>query len=119
MYRAALLSVLTIAIAASATARERSFRPTNATPMASTGQSTLCAFTAPQLSGYRARAGERKICYYDCGGLPTAIVIRSSALCSGEQTVLVWSSASTPSSLVRRPRGNGQMVGINPVLLPE
>ena len=119
MRAAAFLSILAIAIAASATARERAFHPTGPTPMASAGESTLCAFSAPQLSGYRTKAGERKICYYDCGGLPTAIVIRSDALCSGEQTVFVWDSDSTLISLERRPRGNGKTVGITPAPLPE
>ncbi len=114
MRRAVLWSVVVIATAASATARERSFRPINPMPSAVAAQSALCKFTAPQLSGYRTRAGERRICYYDCGGLPTAIVIRSSGLCSSDQTVLVWNSDSTVASLERRPRGNGKLASIVP-----
>ena len=108
MHAAALTSILAIAIGSSAMARERSFRPVEAPSPLLASTSTLCTFTAPQLSGYRAKAGERRICYYDCGGLPTAIVIHSGEFCSGEQTVLVRDNGSTLISLQRRPRGNGK-----------
>lgn len=114
MNRAVLLAILTIAVAGSATARERSFRFGDTTPLAPTGHSSLCTFKAPQLSGYRARAGERRICYYDCDGQSTAIVIRSGALCSDGQTRLVWNSDATAPSLERRPRGNGKLAVIDP-----
>lgn len=114
MNRAVLLLVLSSAVACSATARERGFRPVEAPTAASGGQSTLCTFTEPQISGYRAGAGERRICYYDCGGQPTAIVIRASALCSAGQTVLVWSSDAATASLERRPRGNGKLASNAP-----
>ena len=119
MNRTVLLAALMAAIASGASARERGFRLTTVAPMASEGQSTLCKFKAPQLSGYRARASERRICYYDCGDRPTAIVIRSSALCSGEQTILVWDSDTSASFIERRPRGNGSVGGVAVVLPGE
>ena len=118
MNRAVLLAALMTAMAFSATARERGFRPTAAATMGSGGESTLCTFKSPQVSGYRARASERRICYYECGDRPTAIVIRSTMLCSGEQTILVWNSDASASFIERRPRGNGPL-GVAVVLPGE
>lgn len=50
---------------------------------------TACDFEAPQISGYRARASERRICYYDCGGSQTAIVIDAASTCQQEQVVMI------------------------------
>ena len=104
---AILAPLLAIVIATSATARERTLRTAYIPPDPLAATATLCAFKAPQVSGYRARAGERRICYYDCGGSHTAIVIRADGLCSADQTVLVRTGDTTLARLERRPRGNG------------
>ena len=106
MNAAALASLIAILIATGATARERAFRPAVLPPSPSVGTTTLCAFKAPQLSGYKTRAGERKICYYDCGGSPTAVVIRSNKWCSKDQFVLNPRGALTAPSLIRSARAN-------------
>jgi len=104
---AILTPLMAILMTANAVPRERTLRAAVLPPEAPAVTATLCAFKAPQLSGYRTKAGERKICYYDCDGLPAAIVIRAGGLCSADQTVLVRTGDTSMARLERRPRGNG------------
>jgi hypothetical protein len=96
---ASLVSLLAIT---SAEARERAFRTPNSAAFQHQRVSTMCTFKALQTSGYRAAAGERKICYFDCEGAQTAITVPVDRYCSQDQAMLIHGRpATTPSSAAR------------------
>jgi len=83
-----IASLAIVLIASSAIAGGR---PTDSasSPTPPVRVATACTFEAPQVSGYRGRASERRISYYDCAGTTTSIVIDAANSCQQERTVMI------------------------------
>jgi hypothetical protein len=99
-----LVSLVGVLIASSAAGRERVFRTPDPAPHQPITVSTLCTFKAVQVSGYRARAGERKICYYDCQGSQTAITVPAGGYCAEDRALSIHGRVDSKGMLARRTR---------------
>lgn len=100
----ASLAVALVSATTGANGRERAFRTPNSAAFQHQRVSTLCTFKALQTSGYRAAAGERKICYFDCEGAQTAITVTVDQYCSQDQATLIHGRPGTTPSLAARTR---------------
>ena len=98
------LAAALIATTLSATARERAFRAAELHAVQPEAVSIQCAFKVQQMSGFRAAAGARKICYFDCDGRQAAITIPGDQYCAGDRVLLVREAAGKRSSPVGRSR---------------
>src|SRR5689334_15406359 len=89
--RTTILASLVIALisATGAAGRERAFRTADPAAAPPVRVYNLCTFKALQMSGYRATAGEKKICYFDCDGAQAAIMVGGGKHCSQDQAVLI------------------------------
>jgi len=85
----ASLVAAVVSAATAATARERAFRTADPAVFVHQGVSSQCTFKALQISGYRATAGERRICYFDCDGIQAAIGIPVDQSCARDQAVVI------------------------------
>ena len=85
----ASLVAAVISATTAATARERAFRTAGPLAFEYHGVSSQCTFKALQISGYRATAGERRICYFDCDGIQAAIGIPVDQYCAQDQAVVI------------------------------
>jgi hypothetical protein len=98
------LVAASVLITTGANARERAFRRVDPAALQPERMSSLCTFKALQTSGYRAAAGDRKICYFDCEGVQAAIMITVDKYCSQDQAVLIHGRPETRQSPAGRSR---------------
>lgn len=102
--RFAILACSAIVLMSAATARERAFHAADTAASQHPRVSSQCSFKGLQTSGYRAAAGKRKICYFDCSGIQAALAIPGDQNCKRDQVVLIDAYRATAPSPAGRPR---------------